>query len=284
MVTSNMQELNERINNAWHGSIDIHVHAAPDPIAARRHDAYDLAIACRDAGMRAIVFKSHEYPTLPTAHVLNRVVTGFTVFGAISMDDEVGGLNPHALEASAKMGAAVCWMPTFCAAHWRRTRFQRDDGIEILDEAGALKAVIHELLDILHAHDMVLATGHLSPEEQQVLVPEARRREIKTVITHAELTPVPTELCREFSALGAFVEHAYIALVGGGRHSFTSIAAGIREAGASQAILSTDLGQAANPSPPEGLRMFIAGMLGQGFSDDEVARMVKGNPAGLLGL
>jgi hypothetical protein len=279
------QELNDRINAAWQGSIDIHVHAAPDPIAARRHDAYDLAVACRDAGMRAIVFKSHEYPTLPAAHVLNRVVEGFTVFGAISLDNEVGGLNPYALEASAKMGAAVVWMPTFSAAHWRRTRHNRDDGIEVLDDQGRLKPVVHNLLDIIKTYGMVLATGHLAPHEQQVLVPEARRREIKTVVTHAEVTPVPVDLCREFSALGAYIEHAYIALTAGhGEHTFASIAAALRESGPEQAILSTDLGQAANPSPPEGLRMFIAGMLQQGFTDAEVARMVKSNPAALLGI
>lgn len=279
------QQFTERIDAVWRGAIDIHVHAAPDPVSARRHDALDLAIACRDAGMRAIIFKSHEYPTLPAAHVINRVVEDFTVFGAVSMDDEVGGLNPFALEASAKMGAAKVWMPTFCAAHWRRTRMNRGDGIEALDEQGRLRPVVHDLLDIVERHGMILGTGHLSPEEQRVLVPEARRRGIKTVITHAEVTPVPVELTAEFSALGAFVEHAYIALAGGhGGHSFASIAASIREAGVSQAILSTDLGQAANPSPPEGLRMFIAGMLQQGFSDGEVTRMVRGNPAQLLNL
>ena len=115
-------------------------------------------------------------------------------------------------------------------------------------------------------------------------MPEARRRDIKTVITHAEVTPVPVELTAEFSALGAF-EHAYIGLtVGDGTQTVASIAASIREAGASQAILSTDLGQAANPSPPEGMRMFIAGMLQQDFTDEEIGRMVRDNPAQLLGL
>jgi len=280
-----MQAFTERIDAIWRGSIDIHVHAAPDPIAARRHDALDLARACRDAGMRAIVFKSHEYPTLPAAHVLNRVVEGFTVFGAISMDDEVGGLNPFALEASAKMGAKVVWMPTFSARYWRQTRHQREDGLEVLDEGGALLPVVNQLLDLIGQYDMVLATGHLAPHEQQVLVPEARRRGLRTVITHAEVTPVPVELTAEFSKLGAFVEHAYIALTGAtGAHTPASIAAGIRQAGPEQAILSTDLGQAANPSPPEGLRMFIAAMLQQNFSDDEVARMVQHNPASLLGI
>ena len=283
-----MQQFNDRIEAIWQGSIDIHVHAAPDPVAARRHDALDLALACRDAGMRAIIFKSHEYPTLPAAHVLNRVVEDFTVFGALSLDHELGGLNPYALEASARMGAAKVWFPTFCAAYWRRTRHNADDGITVLDEGGKLLPVVYDLLDIIKQYDMILGTGHLSPEEQRVLVPEARRRDLKTVITHAEVTPIPVELTAEFSALGAFVEHAYIALtrmagVGGG-HTYASIAADIKQAGPGQAILSTDLGQAANPSPPEGLRTFIAGMLGQDFTDDEVRRMVQDNPAGLLGL
>jgi hypothetical protein len=277
------QELTERIDAVWRGSIDIHVHAAPDPLAARRHDAYDLAVACRDAGMRAIIFKSHEYPTLPAAHVLNRVVENFTVYGAISLDFEVGGLNPAALHASAVMGAKCVWMPTFSARHWRRTRHGTDDGLEVLDEGGRLKPVVNELLDIVGQFDMVLATGHLGADEQRVLVPEARRRGLRTVITHCEVTPIPYDLTAEFSRLGAFVEHAYIAVTTG-QHSYASIAAGIREAGVQQAILSTDLGQTGNPSPPEGLRMFIAGMLGQGFSDAEVQRMVRDNPARLLGV
>jgi hypothetical protein len=280
-----MQQFTDRIDAIWRGSIDIHVHAAPDPIAARRHDALDLARACRDAGMRAIVFKSHEYPTVPTAHVINRVVEGLTVLGAISLDDEIGGLNPAALEASARMGARVVWMPTFSARHWRRTRHNRDDGLSVLDEDGRLLPVIGDLLDIIQRYDLVLATGHLSGEEQAVLVPEARRRDLRTVITHMEVTPVSVELTAEFSRLGAYIEHAYIALTGGrSGHSFASIAASIREAGAGQAILSTDLGQAHNPSPPEGLRVFIAGMMQQGFGDDDVRRMLQDNPAALLGL
>ncbi|MGE0539107.1 MAG: DUF6282 family protein [Dehalococcoidia bacterium] len=279
------QHLTERIDAIWRGSIDIHAHAAPDPIAARRHDALELARACRDAGMRAIIFKSHEYPTAPAAYVINRVVEGFTVFGAISLDEEVGGLNPFALEASAKMGAAKVWMPTFCAAHWRRTRMSRGDGITVLDEAGRLLPVVNDLLDIIKQYNLIMGSGHLAPEEQQVLVPEARRRGIKTVITHAEMTPVPVELTTRFSRLGAYVEHAYIALTARhGTHTTASIAASIREDGPAQAILSTDLGQTQNASPPEGLRMFIAAMLQEGLSDDEVRRMVQDNPAALLGL
>ena len=54
------QEFNDTVEEIWRGSIDIHVHAGPDPVAARRMDALELARAERDVGMRAVIFKSHE--------------------------------------------------------------------------------------------------------------------------------------------------------------------------------------------------------------------------------
>ncbi len=277
------QEFNDTVNSVWRGSIDIHVHAAPDPVAARRFDALDMARAARDAGMRAVIFKSHEYPTVPVAHVLNRLVEGFTVFGAISLDDEVGGLNPAALEASARMGAAKVWMPTFSADYWSTARNNKP-GIKVLDADGRLLPVVHDILDIVAAHGMILGTGHLWAEEQLALVKAARARDIKTVVTHADMW-IPVELQAEMAGLGAFVEHAYIGCMPAhAAYTVEQIAAAVRAAGPSQSILSTDLGQAHNPAPAEGLRMFIAAMLRTGFSAEEVVTMVRRNPAGLLGL
>ncbi len=277
------QQFNDTVDGLWRGSIDIHVHAAPDPVAARRHDALDMALAARDAGMRAVIFKSHEYPTVPVASVLNRVVEHFTVFGAVSMDYEAGGLNPAALEASARMGAAKVWLPTFAADYWSRAR-HGVAGIKVLDEAGRLLPVMHQLMDIVAAHDMILGTGHLWAEEQLAVVKAARLRGLKTVVTHADMW-IPVEMQAEMAALGAFIEHAYLGcLPSAGYYGIQQVAAAVRAAGPAQSIMSTDLGQAHNPAPAEGLRMFIAAMLQQGFSNDEVEMMVKRNPAQLLGL
>ena len=277
------QEFNDKVEAIWRGSIDIHVHAAPDPVAPRRMDVLDMARAARDAGMRAVIFKSHEYPTVPAAHVLNRVIDGFTVFGAISLDYEVGGLNPAALEASARMGAAKVWMPTFSADYWSTTR-HNTPGIKVLAEDGRLLPVVHDILDIVAAHNMILGTGHLWAEEQLELVRTARARDVKTVVTHADLW-IPLELQAEMARLGAFIEHAYIGCMPAhASYTVEEVAAAVRAAGPSQSILSTDFGQVHNPAPAEGLRMFIAAMLRAGFSTDEVAQMVKHNPAQLLGL
>jgi hypothetical protein len=274
------EDFNSVINGIWCGSIDVHVHAAPDPVASRRFDAVELAEAARDAGLRGFIFKSHEYPIAPAAYILNRTVPGIEVFGAISLDYEVGGLNPAALEASARMGARKVWMPTFSADHWSRTRNNRP-GIRVLHDDGRLIGVIDDLLSTVKQYDMILGTGHLSTEEQLALVREARSRGIKTVVTHADFW-IPAEAQRQMAELGAYVEHAYISVTGGTPPA--EIAASIRAHGPAQAILSTDLGQAYNPAPAEGLRLWIAAMLREGFSPREVEVMVKENPAQLLGL
>ncbi|MGI8552336.1 MAG: DUF6282 family protein, partial [Dehalococcoidia bacterium] len=272
-------DLNDVINGIWHGSIDLHVHASPDPVASRRYDAVDLATAAREAGMRGFIFKSHEYPTVAAAYILTKLIPRIEVFGAISLDDEVGGLNPQALEASAKMGARKVWMPTFSAQHWHRWRLNTGGGMTIFAEDGKMLPVVDDILSLVKQYGMILGTGHLSTEEQLALVKEARRRDIKTVVTHADFW-IPVDAQVEMARLGAYIEHAFIALTGfPTRSTAAEIAAAIRAAGPGRSILSTDLGQAQNVAPPEGLRVFIATMLAEGFAPAEVEQMVKQNPS-----
>jgi hypothetical protein len=49
-------------------------------------------------------------------------------------------------------------------------------------------------------------------------------------------------------------------------------------------ILSSDLGQRGNALPPDGFAAFLLAMRAKGFTEAEVDRMSKQNPARLLGL
>jgi hypothetical protein len=49
-------------------------------------------------------------------------------------------------------------------------------------------------------------------------------------------------------------------------------------------VLSSDLGQAANPLHPDGLLAMYQYLASQGISLEEINRMAKTNPAKLLGL
>src|SRR3989304_4169189 len=93
------------IERLMQGSIDMHVHHGPDPRVERRLDALQTALQAQEAGMRAIVLKNHDYPTVPVAYIVGQLAPKVAVLGSISLDYEVGGLNPSAVEASARMGA-----------------------------------------------------------------------------------------------------------------------------------------------------------------------------------
>ncbi len=270
-------------------SIDMHLHAAPDPFAERRMDARELVLAAAEAGMGGVVLKSHEYPTQAMAWAVGAEVraAGFEieVYGAIALDHGVGGLNPDALEAALRVGTRVVWMPTFDAA-WSREVFgrfhSRGPAIRVLDEAGALVPVCHELLDLIGEHEALLCTGHLGPEETAALVREARGRGIRTLVTHATAFGIPREVQEEAASLGAYIEQcANQARADASMDA--RIVEEVRAVGAAHVVLSTDYGQTHNPAPVEGFGAWMQRFLDAGFSEDEVRVMTGGNPRALLG-
>ena len=97
------------------GTIDMHAHGDPDG-TARKIDVIDLAKLARAAGMRAIVLKNHYEPTASLAYLVRKEVPGIEVFGGISLDLTVGGVNPAAVDWMTKVKGGygkVVWLPTF---------------------------------------------------------------------------------------------------------------------------------------------------------------------------
>ena len=275
------------VDKLLQGSIDMHVHHGPDAgeILRPRLDALQGARQAREAGMKAIVLKCHECPTAGIAYIVNQVVPEVFTFGSICLNREVGGLNPGALEYSAKLGAKVVWMPTSSSRYHIEGSA---DGITILDSDGKLLPVVHEILDIIDKYQMVLATGHLSVEEIFTLVDEARSKGLsKILITHplgAMRVPYFSldEQCR-VAEKGAFLEYCFNGVIEGWFEP-VSIVETVKTVSAEHCILSTDFGQDHNPAPTEGMRVAIAYMLRYGLTENEVELMVKVNPAKLLGL
>ena len=58
----------------------------------------------------------------------------------------------------------------------------------------------------------------------------------------------------------------------------------IRKLAPEHIVISSDLGQVGSPSHPDGLSMGAARLRSQGVTDQELARMMKENPARVLGL
>ena len=269
------------------GSIDMHMHTDPDSSKERRLDALEAALQAEDVGMRAIVLKSHEYPTAPLAYIVQQMVDNVKVFGSLCLEFETGCLNLDAVEVSAKLGAKILWMPTFSGTLDRKKRGL--PGISILDEKGKLFPVIPEILEIVKSYDMVLGSGHITNEETFVLVDEAKRLGLtKIVATHPtspNRVPMTIEQLQDLAAKGVFIEYCFSGCMPLSlRLDPADIAAGVKALGAEHCLITTDMGQNHNPPPAEGLRICVLGLLQNGISEKEIELLIKVNPARLLGL
>ena len=279
------------------GAIDTHIHTAPD-IYPRSVTVLEAAQNAKSAGMRAILVKSHCTDTSDRAE-LSRILTGFPVYGGVTLNYPVGGLNIHAVRESIRQGSRQIWMPSTSAPsflreadsvpHLAKTLPEGVEGITILKKNGQLVPEINPILALIAEHDIALATSHVYPSEALVLVRAAVKAGIRRItITHphADFLGYTVDQMVKLSGMGGLLEFHFAFTTKAVRDPFSvaDLAKTIRAAGPEHCILATDGGQAVNPPPHEMLRLFIAGMLEAGFSEDEIQTMTKHNPGWILGL
>ncbi|PYS07014.1 MAG: hypothetical protein DMG12_01980 [Acidobacteria bacterium] len=109
----------------------------------------------------------------------------------------------------------------------------------------------------------------------------------RMVVTHAMTAPVLMDIpqMQEATKLGAFIEFVGGSLTGADAASrIDGFAEAIRKVGPEFCILSSDLGQRGNALPPDGFGAFLLALRAKGFTQQEIDRMSKQNPARLLGL
>lgn len=277
------------IARALTGAIDIHVHNLPDD-RPRSIDAVDVAMLARARGMRGLVLKNHFESTAGIAYLVRKLVPGIEVFGGIDLNRTVGGINPAAVEHMVKVTGGfgkVVWMPTFDSENQVRTS-KEDRPFVAVSRAGALLPEVKEVIALIAKHDLVLATGHSSAAEGLLLLEEGKRQGVRRmVVTHAMNAPISMTVAqmKQAAALGGRIE-----FVGGTMREpaaearVSRFADAIRAIGPANCILSSDLGQAGNPVPPDGFGEFLVALRAKGFTDAEIDTMARANPAVLLGL
>ena len=153
---------------------------------------------------------------------------------------------------------------------------------------GQLLPETKQVIAAIKKNNLVLATGHVSPDEGLMLLREGKAQGVdRMVVTHALMAPVLMNVSQmqEAAKLGAFIEFVGGSLTGNDASSrMDQFADAIRKVGSESCILSSDLGQRGNALPPDGFGAFLFAMRTRGFSEEEVARMSRDNPAKLLGL
>jgi uncharacterized protein DUF6282 len=279
----------DRDSAALAGTIDIHVHAEPDS-TPRSVDAIDAAKLARMHGMRGIVLKNHYDPTGGLAAIVRKEVPGIEVFGGIDLNLTVGGMNPAAVEHMTQVSGGwgrLVWMSTFDAEN--QVRYSKENRPFVrTSRNGELLPEVKQVIGVIAAHNLVLATGHVSPDEVLMLLRDGRRQGVQhMVVTHAMNPPVLMDVpkMQEATKQGAFIEFVAGSLTTPDAAARVDrYVAAIRAIGPEFCILSSDLGQKANALPADGFAAFLSAMRARGISEQEVDRMSKLNPARLLGL
>jgi Family of unknown function (DUF6282) len=275
--------------NQLAGAIDIHVHCAPDSVP-RKIDAIDLARMAKDRGMRGLVLKNHYEPTASLAYVVRKVVPGLEVFGGVDLNLSMGGMNPAAVERMALTTGGygrLVWMSTFDSE--AQVRYSKENRPFVrVSQNGQLLPETKQVIALIAKDNLVLATGHPTAEEALMELREGKKQGVKhMVVTHAMIAPIHMSdaQMREAAQLGAYVEFVYNGLIGTYKEfTFKDYARAIRYVGVEHCILSSDMGQPANPMHPDGLLLLFKGLEEQGITKPEINRMAKENPARLLGL
>lgn len=285
------------------GAIDLHHHGYPEfsfRCQTRLDDADELAI-CRDAGMCAVVLKSHMWPTVGRAYLLGRLVPGIAVIPSITLNTVVGGFSPIAVESAAEQGARVLFMPTWSAANdIERGGFSRfmagylpqarslasDGGLRVTDAAGKVLGEVKECLAVAAQYKMLVCTAHIAPRESIALAGAAKEFGIDEIVfTHPDSKSVGAsrDEIREMARLGAVYEFCINGFMPGIQRMSPSRALEIvAEVGADKVVFTTDFFYEAEPPGAEMMRIILATMLRVGASADDLRKMVKTNPERLL--
>jgi hypothetical protein len=201
------------------GVADLHVHGAPSLVERHGLD-HEVLGAHGTVGVDFAVLKAHEGSTVERAVLAARrdETAGVEVVGGIVLNSPVGGANPDAVEVAARLGGRVVWMPTVSApAHiasssspelsvHRNLAFRQ---VDVVDDAGALLPAWQDVLDVVAAHDLVLASGHLTCAQSLVLFRAAKAAGVTRMLLNHPRMPFlqwDDAAAPEFARLGVVLE------------------------------------------------------------------------------
>jgi len=297
--------MDDLVESLLRGAVDLHCHSSPS-IMDRRLDHLEAMREAAEAGFEAVLIKDHYYSGVPVAALLNRQYgeLGVRMFSGVPLNNQSGGINPHAVDHGIKLGGRIVWMPTVHAGnhleHQRHAKPGEEfpprgllhlppEPVYFMDAKGALTDATKSVLDLIAQGDIVLSAGHIHISEIWPLFEEARRRGVKRLLVNHPTYVVGASLkdLRDLARFGAYLEHSLCMWVGAPTDIVfepDDLRNYIDAAGVDRTILGSDLGQAWNCSPVEGFRRTIRILIGLGYGEVDIRQMTSFNARALIGL
>ncbi len=280
------------------GAIDCHIHAYPD-FVNRSQDMFEIAVAAAQARMRAVYYKDHWNLTANAAYLVQRYVDELVADGRLEHRIEAygglglnHGINPEAVKIALQYPSCkILWFPTFKSYGWARFAGieDREGYVRLVGADGDVLPEVRQVFELAAEADVLCSLGHTDFDELLPLCALAKELGVKTLLDHPllELNKLLIDEMRQLADLGAYVG-AYCqpmipSLYQPVCDPFETVDT-IRAIGADRCVAGSDFGQVLHVNTVEGMRIFIRALLGFGISPEDVRKIVRDNPAKLLGL
>jgi len=300
------EDLEDRVSRLLVGAVDMHCHSGPS-VMPRELNHIEAMEDVSAAGFRAMLIKDHYYSATPITEMLNVTHKHLNVelFSGVPLNNATGGFNKFAVDHGAALGAKLVWMPTFSS----KNHYESDHGIKAgfphttkkmlqfdpltpIDDNGNVKDEVKEILDLVAQHNLILSGGHLHVTEIIKVFEEAKKRGVKKLLVNHPTFIIDAGhdeirfLARE---LDAMIEHSFCMYIPIKRRPTPmyppeELDRLIQTASVDKTILASDLGQAGNDRPVAGFRNVVKTCIALGYSDEDIRKMISGNPLKLLEL
>ena len=290
--------------NILQQAIDLHIHIGPE-IIPRKFTLPEL-VDYEKGKLKGIGVKNHFFSTIAMGKQSAQDGSP-SVINSVVLNHYVGGFNPDIIRASAELSekTIIVWFPTLhteeflqsqkfeIPEEWidpkmrRRLKLRPTEKIKALSvfDNGKISKEVKMVLYSIKENGAILATGHLSWQESYELVKFAIEKIgiKKIVITHPiyQKIDMPIKIQKELAELGALIEHCY-SMYSIDKIPMDKIVQQIKDVGADNCILSSDVGQTFSKSPSEALTDFISLLKKEGVTENEIKTMLIKNPERLV--
>jgi hypothetical protein len=286
------------------GTIDVHCHIDFEFSARElKREAEPLWLPKAEAmGMRAVVLKSHWWPTINVVtYILKSVNTRVQLWSSVTLNITAGGPNPCIIESCAELGGKMVFLPTWSArndvklkgfsnrikSYYKSHAQLENPQYYFLDKKGKLIPRGYEIIESCKAHDLTLGMGHISWQESMAFIEAARDMGYshRLVVNHVQshMIGMPVDAMKRAAEMGAFLEACWNALAPG-RMDSPELVQQLREVGLRQFVVSTDYFRPYSPNPAELFRIFLGMLHEGGLTQGEIKQVAAINPARLMGM
>lgn len=295
-------------------AIDIHCHAHEG-----QQDALALAKYASECGMGGILYKTvagmtDEGPAVRRMEeelgewAAGEGVTPVRCWAGHLLGSS--GEEPSVAEAEKAIdgGVVALWLPVFNHANtyatvggrnvWWDKDADPDDHSEplpweqalalghyLVDDSGALKSTIVDILKVIAERDVALFFGHATHKEIFLIAEQVTRLGIRRAVIDHPYSPfvnLDVPQMKELAAAGIFLNFTFDELSPLLGVDPAKMYAAIREVGVEHFTLSSDAGEPLFPNSVEAMRLIRSYMEAFGLTEEELYQVCTVNPAAVV--